>query len=122
MNNNENELDEILARDPVAEVEQALGRGTAKIAHNVVLGHAMRVNDLKRKALKAAGDTSMGMPLESYLTIVGNLGFERVFQLQFTEKDHLNIYWRDDGLLLVFDSLSTKSSSMVAGILSSLAC
>lgn len=114
-------LKTILARDPVAEAEKLLGpipRNPEQCPLDKALAFlqiATSVNRDKREGLKAANDTHFDSTLSEYQSIVEELRFKLVLDLPFEDEydgpiqEHLFVYFREDGVLLVFDTYGGKS-------------
>jgi hypothetical protein len=75
------ELDEILGRNPLQEVEDAIGSYRDNPA--LTLAHALGVNALKAEACRNAGDLPFGANLEEVLCMYADLGFELVHKIDF---------------------------------------
>lgn len=103
------ELDELLAFDPLDAAEQITGQSyktdeeTMSLGFGMALRHGRMLND----ALIAAGDTVLHNQLDRYINIIEKrLGFERVLDIPFVGdvQEHLYVYAHRDGMLLVFDT------------------
>lgn len=84
-----------------------------------ILGHGIRVNQLKRDALLARDDADFNCDLERYKRIIAEEGFREVLRVPFVsvnpwdEKrdESLYIYFRDKGgVLLAFDTYYGEKS------------
>lgn len=117
-------LQEILDRDPVAEVEAMFGpipRDPAKASPELslaFLGHAMSVNSAKQAALESRDDANYMTTVSGYQRIITDMGFRKVLELPFVGKSYYGkpspqelfcVYWRDEGgVLLYFDTFNGK--------------
>lgn len=119
----EETLAEVLHRDPVAEVEKILGKKVAGDSAGedalFALGHAFRVNEYKNRKLAECDDTSISNTVDRYHRIIGEIGFEKVLEIQFAserwketecQNERLYIFWRKKGgLLLSHDTFEGKN-------------
>lgn len=111
------EQDDLVAalnRDTVAEVEdmfrdharELYGSGVRQDL--VMLGHAARANKHKNQLLEQADDTTLSEKLERYHRIIGEMGFEKVLELDFDsdgsrQNEKFYCFWRN-GMLLAHDT------------------
>jgi hypothetical protein len=117
------ELDTLLNRDAIAEVEAfekvATANGFSPMGEDernaAFLLNSMGINQLKDRALKARKDSGFSNTLDDYKGIVTDLGFREVARVPFVGKspwkedtdknEALYLYWRDKGgVLLSFDT------------------
>jgi hypothetical protein len=107
-------LEDVLARDPVAESEKLFGNVNPsngpvdRVAGLGFLAHAMTVNAQKNAALELLDDTMLSNDLSRYQRIVGEIGFRKVLEIPFGGRmtpEKYFVYFRDQGgLLLSFDT------------------
>jgi hypothetical protein len=113
------QLDKLLAFDPLAAAEKVTGvdhysESDETMGLGVLLaqGH----NRAKDRALLERGDTTFSSSLARYVAVIEGAGFERVLELPFagqslgeTRDETLNIFAHRDGLLLKFDTYGGTS-------------
>jgi hypothetical protein len=109
------EISRMLNFDPLDTAERLLGvKGEA----SMMMGMALAVghNLCKGKILEELGDTAFTNRLVRYLSIAGDLGFERVLDLPFTGRswdgepapeERFIVLARRDGLVLALDTFRT---------------
>jgi len=117
------EVGRLLQLDPLAIAENFTGVSYKDDEATALLGAviSMKAADIKNAALTARGDTTFFNMLDTYVSIITDLGFELVLDVPFAKKvhgtddvrqEHQFIYAHRDGLLLVFD---TYDSTQVNG-------
>lgn len=114
-------IERMMKFDPLAAAEKITGieykdtsNGEGFDNPSVALGLVLMQehSKAKRQMLTERGDTTLTNTLERYLQIIGSIGFEEIFQIDFTNRweslEHFFIYARRDGLLLKFDTFNSK--------------
>lgn len=122
----DDEIKEILNRDPLAEVEQGTHKqpdpildlppvnpdglddkdgfdvGRYNAPPQEILAHAFKVNALKRAAMVVTGDTTFSNTIDTYLAIAKGVGFKVVLELPFTVKQSYDEQPRDEKLFVLW--------------------
>lgn len=102
-----------LSFDALREAEIITNKSYKESNETTRLGFAMHIEHNKQKEalLKFTKDTYYGSTLEEYLTVVKDLGFEKILETPIPEDkkfnsngDYYYIYWRADGIILSFDT------------------
>lgn len=110
----DDELDRLLAFDPLAAAERLVGENEAATWLGMVL--AQQRGEALREVLEARGDTQLTNHLSRYLAITRDLGFEEVLRMPFTGRswsgeeppaETFHVLAHRDGMLLAFDTFGT---------------
>lgn len=116
-----NNIDKVLAIDPIADVERITGKehwSKFDESDNMMgLGYAMFINQMKENILKTANDTFFSMNWNEFNDIVTLNGFKKVYEYSFVYdhwKDRITtekaaIYYRD-GLVIFLTSYNNGTT------------
>jgi hypothetical protein len=109
------ELHDTLRTDPIAVAEQVTGvsykedEGTLGLGVLMHMSHGAR----KREMLEERDDTTFSNDLDRYLRIIGEEGFQKILELDFTKRETAEkffvFYHFEDGILLSFDTYGGDS-------------
>lgn len=110
-------IDETLNFDGLDVAEKLLGTSYKADPETLALGMALMMQNNRERAalLDLMGDTNYNSTLNQYLEVIQGLGFRQVLCDEFEGRsygdeppctDHYHCWWRDDGLLLCFDTFS----------------
>lgn len=110
------ELDRLLAFDPLDTAERLVGENEAATWLGMVL--AQQRGEALREVLEARGDTQLTNRVARYLEITRDLGFEEVLCMPFDGRswsgetppdETFHVLAHRDGMLLAFDTFGTTS-------------
>lgn len=108
-------LGEILKKDPLHIAEQITGKSYKEDKDTSVLGMGLHIAHTanKKQMLKNDKDSYMGMSYKLYIDLLEELGFKQILMVQFesqwNDRDKFFVFWRDDGILLKFDTFSGET-------------
>jgi len=118
-------INEVLHRDSLLEAEKATGKSykTDRFTSDLGLLIHLKNSEEKKKILQAADDTLFSDSLDQYQRIVEELGFKQIFYKTFfsthlsqkSVEEKFFIYWRPDGILVHFDTVTWNGKSEING-------
>jgi len=111
------ELHSVLSIDPIAVAEQLTGASYKDDKATLGLGVLMHIGHSARKSamLEECDDTTFSHDLDQYLRIIGEEGFKKILELDFTKRGTAEkffvFYHYENGILLSFDTYGGYSVS-----------
>lgn len=110
MDSEEKEIQDMLNFDPLDTAEKLTGESYKGNDAVSFLGMGMGIahNKKKKDMLTNAKDTYHQMAIKDYIDVIEGIGFSLVLRVPFVsrwkEDDTFFMFWREDGILLEFDT------------------
>jgi hypothetical protein len=115
-NSQRERLEALLSYDPIADTERQTGKGhwsefNQEDQHLAIL-NTMMSGTCKREILQQLGDTYFGLRYQEFIDLIVSNGFKKALEYDFDSDagycnhptDRFACYYREDGLVIVFDS------------------